>query len=109
MGTWDADNRLYISAGRIKDLIIRAGENVAPLAIENTLMNHPALMEAAVVGIPDDRLGEKVKACVVFREGATADEQDVEKILPGDGFRLSWFQTLSKSTIRSQKTPRAKY
>jgi long-chain acyl-CoA synthetase len=81
LGHMDADNRLYISAGRIKDLIIRAGENIAPLAIENTLMNHPALREVAVVGIPDDRLGEKVKACVVFREGASADEQTLKKFL----------------------------
>jgi long-chain acyl-CoA synthetase len=79
LGHMDADNRLYISAGRIKDLIIRAGENIAPLAIENALMNHPALREAAVVGFPDDRLGEKVKACVVLREGATADEQTLKK------------------------------
>lgn len=78
LGHLDEKNRLYISAGRKKDLIIRAGENVAPLAIENALMNHPALMEAAVIGIPDDRLGEKVKACIVLREGATADEQELK-------------------------------
>ena len=79
LGHMDTENRLYISAGRKKDLIIRAGENVAPLAIENALMNHPSLMEVAVIGIPDDRLGEKVKACVVLREGATADEQALKK------------------------------
>jgi len=79
LGHLDEKNRLYISAGRKKDLIIRAGENIAPLAIENALMNHPALMEAAVIGIPDDRLGEKVKACLVLREGAGADEQDLKK------------------------------
>ncbi|MCH8314244.1 MAG: AMP-binding protein, partial [Nitrospinae bacterium] len=78
LGHLDENNRLCISAGRKKDLIIRAGENVAPLAIENALMNHPALMEAAVIGIPDDRLGEKVKACIVLREGATADEQELK-------------------------------
>ncbi len=79
LGHMDAENHLFISAGRIKDLIIRAGENVAPLAIENALMNHPSLMEAAVIGVPDDRLGEKVKACVVLREGASADEQALKK------------------------------
>jgi len=79
LGHMDTENRLYISAGRKKDLIIRAGENVAPLAIENILMNHPAVMETAVIGIPDDRLGEKVKACVVLREGAMADEQALKK------------------------------
>ncbi len=79
LGHLDEKKRLYISAGRKKDLIIRAGENIAPLAIENALMNHPALMEAAVIGIPDDRLGEKVKACIVLREGAGADEQELKK------------------------------
>lgn len=79
LGHMDEKNRLYISAGRKKDLIIRAGENVAPLAIENALMNHPALLEVAVIGIPDDRLGEKVKACIVLREGAKADEQALKK------------------------------
>jgi long-chain acyl-CoA synthetase len=73
LGHMDANNLLYISAGRKKDLIIRAGENVAPLTIENALMNHPGIVEAAAIGVPDERLGEKVKVCVVLREGATAD------------------------------------
>ena len=79
LGHLDEKKRLYISAGRKKDLIIRAGENVSPLAIENVLMNHPDLMEAAVIGIPDDRLGEKVKACIVLKDEATADEQELKK------------------------------
>jgi len=73
LGHMDANNLLYISAGRKKDLIIRAGENVAPLTIENVMMNHPGILEVAAIGIPDERLGEKVKVCVVLREGATAD------------------------------------
>ena len=79
LGHRDEKNRLYISAGRKKDLIIRAGENVSPLAIENVLMQHPALAEAAAVGIPDERLGEKVKACVVLREGAQAEKSELKK------------------------------
>lgn len=75
LGHLDENNLLYISGGRKKDLIIRAGENVAPLAIENVLMNHPGIAEAAVIGAPDDRLGEKIKVCVTLREGAKADEQ----------------------------------
>jgi long-chain acyl-CoA synthetase len=73
LGHMDANNYLFISAGRKKDLIIRAGENVAPLTIENALMNHPGVLEVAAIGVPDDRLGEKVKVCVVLREGTTAD------------------------------------
>jgi long-chain acyl-CoA synthetase len=79
LGNMDANNLLYISAGRKKDLIIRAGENVAPLTIENTLMNHPGIVEVAAIGVPDDRLGEKVKVCVVLREGSKADEHALKE------------------------------
>jgi long-chain acyl-CoA synthetase len=75
LGHIDEKGRLYISAGRKKDLIIRAGENVSPLAIENALMNHPAVAESAAIGIPHDRLGEQVIACVVPREGESLEAQ----------------------------------
>jgi long-chain acyl-CoA synthetase len=78
LGHLDEKNRLYISAGRKKDLIIRAGENVSPLTIENALMDHPALAEVAAVGIADERVGEKVKVCVVLREGVEATEQELK-------------------------------
>ena len=78
LGHLDEKKRLYISAGRKKDIIIRAGENVSPLAIENVLMDHPAPAEVAAVGIADERLGEKVKACVVLRDGANATEQELK-------------------------------
>ncbi len=78
LGHLDEKGRLYISAGRKKDLIIRAGENVSPLAIENALMGHPAPAEVAAVGIADKRIGEKVKVCVVLREGAEATEQELK-------------------------------
>lgn len=77
LGHRDEECLLYISAGRKKDIIIRAGENVSPLAIENALMNHPALAEAAVVGLPDERVGERVKACVALREGSRADSAEL--------------------------------
>ncbi|MEK9628151.1 MAG: AMP-binding protein [Nitrospinota bacterium] len=79
LGHLDEKGRLYISAGRKKDLIIRAGENVSPLAIENVLMGHPAPAEVAAVGIPDERVGEKVKVCIVLREGAQATEQEMKE------------------------------
>ncbi len=79
LGHRDANNYLYISAGRKKDLIIRAGENVAPLTIENALMNHPGVLEVAAIGVPDDRLGEKVKVCVVLREGTTTGEHALKE------------------------------
>lgn len=79
LGHLDENNRLFISAGRKKDLIIRAGENVSPLAIENALMNHPAIAEVAAVGVPDERAGERVKVCVVLRQGTTATENELKK------------------------------
>lgn len=68
LGRLDAEGRLFISAGRKKDMIIRAGENISPFAIENALMNHPGILEAAAIGVPHERLGEQVVECVVLRE-----------------------------------------
>jgi long-chain acyl-CoA synthetase len=80
LGHIDQKGRLFISAGRIKDLIIRAGENVSPLAIENALMNHPAIIEVAAVGIPNERVGEKVKVFAVIREGTKVTAQELKEL-----------------------------
>jgi len=56
--------------GRSKELIIRGGYNVYPAEIEDVLHEHPAVAEAAVIGIPDDRLGEEVMAFLTLRPGA---------------------------------------
>jgi long-chain acyl-CoA synthetase len=69
LGYFDDDGFLFI-AGRIKELIIRGGYNVYPAEIEDVLHAHPAVAEAAVVGIPDHRLGEEVKAVVALEPGA---------------------------------------
>jgi acyl-CoA synthetase (AMP-forming)/AMP-acid ligase II len=60
-------------AGRANDMIIRGGENVYPVEIEDTLSDHPAVLEVVVVGLPDDYWGEVVAAVVVLRPGATLD------------------------------------
>ena len=78
LGHLDKENRLFISAGRKKDLIIRAGENVSPLAIENVLMNHPAIAEVAAVGVPDERAGERVKVCIALRPETTVTEGELK-------------------------------
>ena len=60
----------YVSiTGRIKDLIIRGGENIHPLEVENCLFAHPEVKEASVVGLPDDKYGEVVAAFIVPRQG----------------------------------------
>jgi acyl-CoA synthetase (AMP-forming)/AMP-acid ligase II len=75
-GVLDADGYLYIR-DRIKDVIIVAGENVYPAEIENALSRHPAVAEAAVVGVPDERWGEGIHAVVAFRDGAAATPREL--------------------------------
>jgi acyl-CoA synthetase (AMP-forming)/AMP-acid ligase II len=71
------DDQGYVSiTGRIKDLIIRGGENIHPLEIENCLFGHPLVAEASVVGVPDDRYGESVAAFVVVHPGVEAVQDE---------------------------------
>ena len=72
LGVLDSEGYLYI-VGRIKDLIIRGGFNIAPREIEETLQTHPAVLEAAVIGIPDEEWGESLHAVVSFKEGQSSD------------------------------------
>jgi acyl-CoA synthetase (AMP-forming)/AMP-acid ligase II len=58
---------------RIKDMIVSGGENIYPAEVENALMQHPEIADGAVIGVPDERWGEAVKACVVLKPGAQAD------------------------------------
>ena len=72
------DERGYVYVhDRIKDMIIYAGENVYPAEIESVLCAHPAVLEAAVIGVPDERWGELVKALVVRRPGATVTAREL--------------------------------
>ncbi|WP_178133971.1 class I adenylate-forming enzyme family protein [Vineibacter terrae] len=77
IGIWQADGRLCI-VDRKKDMIITGGENVYTAEVERVLHEHPAVLEAAVVGLPDDRWGEQVTAAIVAREGAMPDAGDVQ-------------------------------
>jgi long-chain acyl-CoA synthetase len=70
IGQFDADGYLAI-VDRKKDMVLRGGFNVYPREIEDVLMTHPAVALAAVVGVPDERLGEEVKAFVVLKPGAS--------------------------------------
>ncbi|MBU1652297.1 AMP-binding protein, partial [bacterium] len=65
----DEDGYLYI-IDRKTDMIVKGGFNVYPVEIEELLMSHPDIAEAAVIGIPDDIQGEEIKACIVLREGS---------------------------------------
>lgn len=79
LGKFDADGNLFISGGRKKDLIIKAGENISPVRIEEILYQHPAVQAACVLGIPDEKTGEDILACVELKEGEVATEADLRK------------------------------
>jgi long-chain acyl-CoA synthetase len=76
----DEDGDLYI-VDRKKDLIIRGGYNVYPREIEEVLHEHPAVDLAAVVGVPDEKLGEEVAAAVVLRPGAQATPEELREFV----------------------------
>jgi long-chain acyl-CoA synthetase len=76
MASVDEDGYFFI-VDRKKDMIIRGGYNVYPREIEEVLYEHPAVLEAAVIGVPDEKLGEEVGAAVVLRPGEDATEDDI--------------------------------
>jgi fatty-acyl-CoA synthase len=76
LATWDTERTINI-VDRKKDVIITGGENVSSIEVEDALYKHPAVLEAAVIGVPSERWGETIKALVVLREGQQATEQDV--------------------------------
>jgi fatty-acyl-CoA synthase len=75
-GYLDDEGYLTIS-DRKKDIIITGGENVSSIEVEDCLYKHPAIAEVAVIGVPDEKWGETVKAVVVLKPGQSADEQSV--------------------------------
>ena len=75
-GYFDEDGYLYIH-DRLKDMIVTGGENVYPAEVENAIFGHPAVADVAVIGVPDSRWGEAVKAVVVKKPGAEVSAEDV--------------------------------
>jgi len=75
-GRMDEEGYLYIS-DRVKDMIVSGGENVYPREVEEVLFEHPAVADVAVIGVPDEKWGESVKAIVVLREGASVQAVEI--------------------------------
>jgi acyl-CoA synthetase (AMP-forming)/AMP-acid ligase II len=76
LASMDEDGYLYL-AGRKKDMIIRGGENIYPVEIENVLHSHPKVLESAVIGVPDEYWGEIVKAVIVLKPGQQATSEEI--------------------------------
>jgi len=76
VGYVDEDGYLFVR-DRVKDMIVSGGENIYPAEIENLLHSHPDIVDVAVIGIPDARWGESVKAIVVCRPGASTNAEEL--------------------------------
>jgi long-chain acyl-CoA synthetase len=102
IGYLDDDGFLYIT-DRIKDVVIRGGENVYCVEVEAVLESHPSVHEAAVVGVPHEDLGEEVKAIVVLEDGHDVDENI---LATHAGLHLASFKVPSVWEVRSVPLPR---
>ena len=102
LGQFDDEGYLHI-VGRIKEQIIRAGENIAPLAIEDHLREHPAVNDVAVFGLPHDKLGEEVAVRIVTTAGSTCETQELRNWLSE---RIAHFKVPAHWQIGSEPLPR---
>jgi fatty-acyl-CoA synthase len=88
IGVLERDGTLRIT-GRLKNMVIRGGENLYPAEIEVVLREHPDVLEAAVFGVPDERMGEELGAWIRLREGARAEPAELREFVLG---RLARFK-----------------
>jgi acyl-CoA synthetase (AMP-forming)/AMP-acid ligase II/thioesterase domain-containing protein/acyl carrier protein len=91
-GYIDADGYLFLS-GRLKEIINRGGEKIAPRELDETLLTHPAVSQAVAFSVPHSTLGETVAAAVVLRPGCRAEERDLREFVAG---RLALFKVPEK-------------
>lgn len=89
-GRLDADGYLHVE-GRVDDTIIRGAENIAPAEIEDVLLRHPDVLDAVVVGVPDEEWGQRIEAVVVPRAGVAVDTEELRAAV--------------RATLRGSKTP----
>ena len=102
IGRLDNEGFVYVS-DRAKDMILRGGENIYCAEVEATIYEHPAVYEAAVYGIPNERLGEELACHVMVKEGVTLDAGDLQKFV---GERLAKFKVPTVITIVNESLPR---
>ena len=102
IGLIDDDGYLFIT-DRAKDMIIRGGENIYCVEIENRLVEHPAIADAAVIGIPHPSLGEEVKAVVQVEPGHSITEDEVRRWVADT---LAPFKVPAQVELTDDKLPR---
>ncbi len=102
VGYLDDEGFLYI-VDRIKDIIIRGGENISCIEVEAAIYTHPAVEEAAVFGLPDERLGEAVATAIVLREGFSLCAEELQDFLAE---HLASFKIPAHIWFRGEKLPR---
>ena len=102
VGYMDEDGFLYI-VDRIKEIIIRGGENISCIEVEGAIYSHPDVEEASVFGLPDERLGEVVGAAVVLRDGCTLNDSALREFLAG---HLAAFKIPAHVWFPQEKLPR---
>jgi long-chain acyl-CoA synthetase len=98
----DADGLLYV-VDRLKDVVIRGGENVYCAEVEAVLYEHPAVLDVAIVGLPHEQYGEEVTAVVQLRPGADADVAELQRFVAE---RLARFKVPSRVFLRAEPLPR---
>ena len=117
LATMDAEGYINI-VGRIKDMIIRGGENVYPREIEEFLYKHPKISEAQVIGVPDPRYGEEIMAWVKVKPGEQVTEEELKEYCKGkiahnkiprylkvvDSFPMTVTGKIQKFLMRQQST-----
>ncbi|HZK57344.1 MAG TPA: AMP-binding protein [Clostridia bacterium] len=86
------ENGYYKITGRIKDMIIRGGENIYPKEIEDFIYTHPKVKDVQVIGVPDKQYGEEIMACIVLKDGANLTEDELKDFV--------------RSSMAKHKTPR---
>ena len=74
-------NGTFLITGRLKDMIIRGGENIYPKEIEEFIYTYPDVKDVQVIGVPDEKYGEEAAACIILKEGAVADENKIRQYI----------------------------
>ena len=71
----------YRITGRLKDMIIRGGENIYPKEIEEFIYTHPKVQDVQVIGVPDERYGEEIMACIILKDGEEMTEPEMREYI----------------------------